>query len=390
MPLAQTKPRRVTGQAAVSISTGVAPYPYAPRDLPVRFGRYVLKEVLGVGGMGTVYSARDTALHRDVALKVPHHAVDEVTLGQLFEEARAAASISHPHVCTLYDIGYQLGHAFLTMECVRGQSLDEMVSPTSPMDVRQAVAIVMRIATGLKAAHERGVIHRDLKPANILMRGPLQPVITDFGLAWRQVSSPPAKPKLIGSPAYMAPEQVRGDHAAIGPATDVYGLGTILYELITGRRPFDGAVPSIYSQVLRQSPAAPSTMVRGIDPRLDQICLRALSKSSTDRCSLDDLLRSLAEYLQVPRRRVVRDNKPIRLRQPSAPSLAQAMYRLESRAIHQDTGSSARSNVVDRSVQRVHRVRWALRRQRVGLLTGFGATVAAMAMICVAVLSSAG
>ena len=154
-----------------------------------------------------------------------------------------------------------------------------------------AARIVRRIADGLNTAHQQGIIHRDLKPANILMRDRCHPVITDFGLAHhcgpsshdsdeclpiefgrRSERTTDRDKKILGSPAYMSPEQVRGEVDELGPATDVYGLGAILYELLTGKRPFSGSVPAIYGRVLAQTPLKPSSLVPGLDKRFDSIC----------------------------------------------------------------------------------------------------------------------
>ncbi|MCG8650919.1 MAG: protein kinase [Pirellulales bacterium] len=253
--------------------------------LPARFGRYELLKVVGSGGMGTVYLAEDTVLLRQVALKIPNRVSSEATLHRLLQEARAAAGIHHPNVCSILDIGRQGEQPFFTMEYIQGRSLDQHVASGKPTPALQAVKMVMKIAAGLHAAHRQGIIHRDLKPANILLRDGKDPVITDFGLALRrdQADAAAAAGKLQGSPAYMSPEQVRCDFSQIGPATDVYGLGAILYELLSGRRPFDGQVPGIYSQVLTQNPEAPSNLIRGIDARLEATCMRALAKSPHDR-----------------------------------------------------------------------------------------------------------
>ena len=228
---------------------------------------------------------------------------------RLREEARTAAKICHPNVCSVFDIGCEADQPYFTMEYIEGKSLDSFVADGKPIPPLVAAKLVMRIAAGLQAAHKQGIIHRDIKPANILVREGMRPVITDFGLAHRsdQAPAPSSVGRVLGSPAYMAPEQVRGDVSQIGPATDVYGLGAILYELITGRRPFKGQVPAIYSQVLKQSPLPPSKIAKGIDARLEAVCLRALSKSPSDRFqTVAAFRRAIAECLQPPRRQVGR------------------------------------------------------------------------------------
>ena len=293
--------------------------PFRDDHLPAKFGRYELLRLLGVGGMGSVYLAEDSALQRQVALKIPNRSLDKPALHRFLEEARSAAKINHPNVCSLYDIGCEQNRPYLTMEYIEGSSLDQFVAPDKPMAPLTAAKIVIKIAAGLHAAHSRGVIHRDLKPANILMRDRAQPVITDFGLAYRNDTSVSGQRpgKILGSPAYMAPEQVRGDLTRIDETTDVYGLGTILYELITGRRPFDGQVPVIYSQVLTEKPPTPSDVVSGIDPRLDEICLRALSKNPDDRFGdVISLSQTLVRYMQDPQPRPRLDDRPVVLSEP--------------------------------------------------------------------------
>lgn len=339
-------------------------------ELPARLGRYTLIRVLGVGGMGTVYLAEDTALRRQVALKIPHRAIDAESVEKLLTEARAAAVISHPNVCSLYDVGRVEDQAFLTMEYVAGNSLDQYVSHDKPLNAKAAATLALRIISALQAAHQRGVIHRDLKPANVLMRGPLDPVITDFGLAVRS-DQPTGVNKLAGSPAYMAPEQVLCDQDATGAATDVYGLGAILYELLTGRPPFQGPVPSVLYQVLKSRPEAPSRLVAGSDPRLDAICMRALSKSPEDRMTLNGFRNALVDFLRRPRSQAPLDTRPVRLQKTSARSLAEKMYQLDGRQVHRD---ARQSKTIDKGIQKVRRWRWTMRKQRVGFLAGLAAS----------------
>ena len=313
--------------------------------LPARFGRYELLRSLGRGGMGTVYLARDNALDRLVAIKFPNQVANEQTLCRVLDEARAAARVSHRHICSIYDVGVFSGIPYLTMEYVQGESLDKLISAKNPVSATLAVKIVIKIAAGLIAAHQQGLIHCDLKPANILMRNPSDPVITNFGLArsYDPNQPPTFDSRLIGSPGYMSPEQVRGDLKQIGPATDVYGLGTILYELLTRHRVHSGNAPEIYAKVLKEKPIVPSNRVNGIDPRLDAICMRALAKSPNERYpSGIDFCHALVEYLRSPTSASVSDDQMYELRPLETKSLAQSMYRLESRALHLSDPKRAR------------------------------------------------
>ena len=326
------------------VDRGQPSYPFPINDLPLQLGRYELRRVLGAGGMGTVYRAFDSILQREVAVKVPNRAVDRELLHRLFAEARASATINHPSVCSIFDIQFDEHHPHLVMELIAGPSLDQMLQIGTPMRPRQAVLVAKRIAAGVHAAHQRGVIHRDLKPANILMRGNSDPVITDFGLACRSEDRQVSQCRLAGSPAYMAPEQVRGQIDEIGPATDVYGLGTILYELITGRRLFEEPVPSIYSHILLRAPDAPSTHVAGVDSRLDQICLRALRKEPSKRYA------SALEFCQVLDRYLRSTRKS---NQPEPVAFPRIEHHRPVRYIHRPTPvreSKARLRKIDTSI----------------------------------------
>jgi serine/threonine protein kinase len=271
--------------------------------LPKQFGRYRIVRPLGRGGMGGVYLARDGDLDRLVALKVPRFALDDPEAVERFQrEARAAATIDHPNVCRVYDVGRIDGLPYITMAYVEGPTLADVLRD-GPLTPRRAAEMARDIARALAEAHRRGVVHRDLKPANILMSGVrnqesgvrtdaaltpdsclLTPVVTDFGLAARTTADDPrltAEGTVAGTPPYMSPEQVAGDRA--GPASDVYSLGAMLYEMATGRTPFTGSRADIFAQVLAADPAPPSAVRPDIDPRLDALVLKALAKRPQDR-----------------------------------------------------------------------------------------------------------
>lgn len=189
-------------------------------------GKFRLRE-------GTVYLAHDTSLDRPVAFKVPRLALDgdRKVLDRFYQEARAAATLEHPHLCPVYDVGEIDGTPYLTMAFVEGWPLSEVLSEGTLLDVRRVVTLVHQLAIALQEAHARGVIHRDLKPSNVMLNARGEPVVMDFGLARR--SEPAAvrlthNGSLVGTPAYMAPEQVQGQVDAQGPACDIYALGVIL------------------------------------------------------------------------------------------------------------------------------------------------------------------
>lgn len=271
------------------------------KNLPVEFGRYRLLKQLGVGGMGAVYLAHDTQLERQVALKLPHFGKTNVTQIERFRrEARLSAKLEHPNICQVYDIDEHQGRLFLTMAYIQGNTLHETIRAKGAVTPRIAVNLVRGIAKAVHFAHEQGIIHRDLKPANIMIKKNQQFVIMDFGLARRierddeQVT---VAGTVLGTPVYMAPEQLRGENDAIGPHSDVYSLGIILYELLVGERPFQGTLPQIYAQVLASNSVSPG-LEHGIDPGLCAICRKATHSDVSRRyVSAAELASELGNYL---------------------------------------------------------------------------------------------
>ncbi len=251
----------------------------SPRNLPPQFGRYHVERKLGEGGMGAVYLAVDSQLARPVALKVPF--LDgpdaEMVRARFLQEARSAAALHHPNICPIHDLGEIDGVPYLTMTYMEGEPLSRRVGPGRPLPPREAAGLVRRIALALEYAHENGVIHRDLKPGNVLIDGGGEPVVMDFGLARRNDAGAHLTQtgQVMGTPAYMPPEQLGGDVKAMGAACDVYSLGVVLFELLTGTPPFQGDLLSLSAQVLFDPPPRPSARRPGIDGRLDAICLRA-------------------------------------------------------------------------------------------------------------------
>ncbi len=273
------------------------------QNFPIPFGRYRLLKLLGKGGMGAVYLAHDTQLDRPVALKIPlFEAADGPQIMERFyREARAAATIRHAHVCPLHDVGEIDGTPYLTMAFVEGKSLSE-VAATRPLTARLAAMLVRKLALALKEAHQLGIIHRDLKPANVMIDQRGEPLIMDFGLARRTKGGDARltqQGSIMGTPAYMAPEQISGDLEGTGPASDVYSLGVILYELLTGRLPFTGDPLAVLAQALMDEPPAPSEVRPGLDPDLEAICLKAMAKKVADRYrSMAELAAALTDNLR--------------------------------------------------------------------------------------------
>jgi serine/threonine-protein kinase len=265
---------------------------------------YEIVGELGRGGMGVVYKARQVGLNRWVALKMVLAAAhaSQHQLDRFLTEAKAVAELQHPNIVQIYEKGEHDGLPFFSLEYVGGGSLDAKVH-RKPQPPREAAHMVETLAQAMQYAHEHGVIHRDLKPANILLTVDGMPKISDFGLAKRleEESSQTKSGTLMGTPNYMAPEQARGEVQNVGPLADVYTLGAILYELLTGRPPFQGAtVLETVKQVTNEEPVPPSRLQPQVPRDLETICLKCLQKDMVKRYGsarllADDLRRFLSD-----------------------------------------------------------------------------------------------
>jgi serine/threonine protein kinase len=251
------------------------------------FGRYQIVRQLGQGAMGAVYLAYDPQLERHVALKTPFLGTNPIAVERFFREARAAAQLRSPYICTVYDVGQIAGIYYISMAFIDGQPLDRMIAEGKVKDLRRVGEITRKIARGLQKAHEQGIMHRDLKPANLMIDSDGEPIVMDFGLARKvdedtQVTTPG---KILGTPAYMSPEQVEGDPKYIGHATDIYSLGVVLYQMLTGRVPFQGSFTSILRKIGSEQPQKPSSinMEVPVDSPLERICLKMMAKAQADR-----------------------------------------------------------------------------------------------------------
>jgi|GEM_PF-1491785 len=251
-----------------------------------RLGRYRIERLLGKGGMGAVYLAHDEELDRKVALKVPF--VTEQSAASVLErfkrEARSAAALHHRNICPIYDVGQIDGQPYLTMAYIQGESLTAWRGrQTSTANI---LATVRKIALALQQAHALGIIHRDLKPSNIMIDREGEPVVMDFGLARRDDAGDEhltLTGQIMGTPAYMSPEQISGKPANMGPACDIYSLGVILYELLCGKRPFEGELISLVTQIAMERPPSLHTLNQQIEPELERLVLKALEKHPADR-----------------------------------------------------------------------------------------------------------
>jgi hypothetical protein len=263
---------------------------HRPAALPQQIGRYRIPALLGAGGMGAVYRAVDPQLGREVALKQPHFdgpAADVKRRMERFQrEARAAAGVLHPHVCPIFDVGEHEGRPFVVMALVEGQSLAQrLASHPGPLDVGTAVTLARQVLDGLGAVHGRGTVHRDVKPANILLDAAGRPFLSDFGLARPETPNTPftSEGVILGTPFYMAPEQAAGHADRVGPWTDLYAVGVVLYEMLTGVRPFQATGAAVLAQILRDEPVPPRTLRPGLDAGLEAIVLRAMHKDPGQR-----------------------------------------------------------------------------------------------------------
>jgi eukaryotic-like serine/threonine-protein kinase len=279
------------------------------------FGEYELLEEIGRGGQGVVYRARQKSLNRIVALKVVAVGpwATEVHLKRFRREAEAAAALEHPRIVPIYEIGERDGCCYFSMQLVEGGQLEELVTGKR-FDLRRAAEIIVKLARTVHYAHQRGILHRDIKPGNILIDREGEPYLTDFGLARLvEVESTITRTiEVLGTPSYMSPEQAAGEVQQLTTAADVYALGAVLYQLLTGSAPFTGG--SIYETirlVLESEPRRPSLVNRSVNRDLETICLKCLQKEPTRRY---DSAKSLAEDLE----RFLGD-EPIRSRRISRP-----------------------------------------------------------------------
>lgn len=313
----QLNPSDVQTQAAHTSETSLdprsVPAPASSAQIPRRFGRFEIVRQLGKGAFGTVYLARDPKLDRNVAIKVPQvKFVDDSDRQRFLREAKAAAGLSHPNICRVFEVSEADGRDFIVMEFVEGKPLDNFVA-RGKIQPKQAVQVVRKLAQALDEAHRHGIIHRDIKPANVMVNLRGEPIIMDFGLARVQRTTDIALTQsgvIMGSPAYMSPEQARGAVDEIGPAADIYSLGIVLYELLCGKRPFTGTVLEVIGDIQHVEPPPPSRHRPDLDPALVAICLKAIAKKAKERyATMKEFAAALGEYLKEPAKSAATETK---------------------------------------------------------------------------------
>jgi outer membrane protein assembly factor BamB/tRNA A-37 threonylcarbamoyl transferase component Bud32 len=344
-------PDAASGAAGPANTPTSAPGPAAPADSPAKtsrsFGDYELLEEVARGGMGVVYKGRQIKLNRIVAVKMilAGELAGEADVRRFHAEAQTAANLQHPNIVAIHEVGKHEGQHYFSMDYVEGVSLADLVRE-QPLAPARAARYVKTIADAIHYAHQHGVLHRDLKPSNVLIDRFDQPRITDFGLAkWiDRDACLTATGAVVGTPSYMPPEQAEGKHAALGPAADVYSLGAVLYELVTGRPPFQAATPlDTLMQVLHAEPAPPWLLNPSLPRDLETVILKCLRKEPGRRyATAQELADDLAAFLE---------GRPVRARRPSP---------------------------VERAV------RWARKQRRSAVLAG--ATAAASVLLVVAAL----
>jgi hypothetical protein len=288
-------------QAKLTISDPEGTVTHDPADHPAAVGRFQVRQVLGSGSFGTVYKAYDPELHRTVAVKVlragKYAGAEE--LERFLREARSAAQLRHPGIVPIHEIAQGAGHPYIVSDYIDGLTLADLLTGRRPT-FRESAELVVRVAEALEHAHRAGIVHRDVKPGNILLDRAGQPYIADFGLARRAEGDATVTHtgQVLGTPAYMPPEQAAGEHDQVDGRSDVYSLGVVLYQLLTGELPFRGNTRMLLHQVMHDEPRPPRKLNDQVPRDLETICLKAMAKEPPRRYAgaqalADDLRRWL-------------------------------------------------------------------------------------------------
>ena len=247
-------------------------------------GKYHIIELVGEGAMGVVYRANDSVLDRTVAIKVMNESIarQEDLRKRFLHEAQAAASLQHPNVVSIYDLGEVDGHMFIAMEFVDGVDLEKLLELGQPLSLQAKLDIIIDVLTGLTFAHKRGIVHRDIKPANIRVTEDGRAKIMDFGVAHLASSSMTSTGSFLGTPSYMAPEQITEGKTT--PQTDLFAVGGVLYQLLTQMKPFEApTLQNLFFRIITEKPKPVSELMPGLPPALDRIVAKAMAKEPSDR-----------------------------------------------------------------------------------------------------------
>jgi tRNA A-37 threonylcarbamoyl transferase component Bud32 len=247
-------------------------------------GKYKILSVVGEGAMGVVYRATDSVLDRTVAIKVMSEAIarQQDLRTRFLREAQAAGSMQHPNIVSIYDLGEMDGHLYIAMEFVEGVDLEQVIANREPLTLQAKLDIIIDVLAGLAYAHKRGIVHRDVKPANIRIAEDGRAKIMDFGVAHLSSSTMTRTGMVVGTPAYMAPEQVTGMHTT--PATDLFAVGAVFYELLTGLKAFAApTLQSLFFKIVTEPPVSMLSLLPGLPDELNRITEKALAKSPADR-----------------------------------------------------------------------------------------------------------
>ncbi|QGJ70402.1 Hypothetical protein PBC10988_20980 [Planctomycetales bacterium 10988] len=277
----------------------------AAEELPEQFDRYKILRKLGKGAMGTVYLAEDVVLGREVALKIPIFSSQkvEVLYKRFQREARTAATLRHPNICGVHDVGTIDGIHYLSMVYIDGKALSERMRPGVKVEPKTVAVLARKMASGLSEAHQGGITHRDLKPGNVMIDRRGEPVIMDFGLAQAEDASGTRLTQagdIMGSPAYMPPEQAKGEISEMGPSSDLYSLGAIMYEMLSGRLPFDDPMPMLLWKVIGSEPTSLDELCPEVPEEIRQIVAKAMAKDPAKRfASAEEMISALDEFLGI-------------------------------------------------------------------------------------------
>jgi serine/threonine protein kinase len=247
-------------------------------------GKYRIIELVGEGAMGVVYRAQDSVLERTVAIKVMNESIarQEDLRKRFLHEAQAAGSLQHPNVVCIYDLGEVDGHLFIAMEFVQGVDLERLIELGEPLSLQARLDIIIDVLTGLAYAHKRGIVHRDIKPANIRVADDGRAKIMDFGVAHLASSSMTSTGSILGTPSYMAPEQIT--EGKTSPATDIFAVGGVLYQILAQMKPFDApTLQNLFFKIITEHPRPVTELMPGLPPALDRIVRKAMAKEPAER-----------------------------------------------------------------------------------------------------------